>query len=522
MVRAIYKKAKRTSRKKSARAGRSAPKKQKARKPLKRKKVGAKRIRTAPHGLRVGNLYVRYTGSDVIRLGTSPDGRTWRTQDDHVLEPRGPYFDDGPLTALQPAAMTAGGILLVYYVSKPLAFGAAIFDKHNPAKLLRRSDRAFWSTEEDAEPVGVEYRSDGLTLILKTAQGGDMRIAIPFSHIFGTQKTVPLPRVRHEPALKRHAGNPIITPRPHHEWESVATFNPAAIHLKGKVHILYRAVGQDGISVTGYASSRDGVTIDERLSHPVYVPTSSFDLPKGDPGAERYPSFSGGGFGGCEDPRLAEVDGRVYMTYTAFDGRHPPGVALTSISTEDFLAQRWKWQKPALISPPGEQHKNWVVFPKKIHGKYAVLHSISPRVLIDYFDHLDFADESYIKSTYTGKGEQGRWDNMPRGVGAPPIETPDGWLVLYHAMDSRDPNRYKVGALLLDKNEPTKVVSRSLGPVLEPDEAYENSGYKSGVVYACGAVILKDMLYVYYGGADTVTCVASYPLDEFIAHIKKQ
>src|SRR3989344_104476 len=356
MVRAIHKRAQRASRKKNARTGRSAPKKRGARKLPKRTRASTKRKPLASRGLRVGNLYIRYTGTDVIRLATSSDGRTWRTQDDHVLEPRGPHFDDSPLTALQPAVATADGILVIYYVSKPLAFGAAVFDKRDPAKLLRRSDRAFWSTDDDAEPVGVEYRSDGLTLILKTAHGGEMRIAIPFSHIFGTQKAAPLPRVRHEPALKRHVGNPIITPRSHHEWESVATFNPAAVHLNSKVHILYRAVGQDGISVTGYASSRDGVNIDERLPYPVYVPTSSFDLPTGDPGAERYPSFSGGGFGGCEDPRLTEVGGRVYMTYTAFDGRHPPGVALTSISTDDFLAQRWRWKKPTLISPRGEQH----------------------------------------------------------------------------------------------------------------------------------------------------------------------
>jgi predicted GH43/DUF377 family glycosyl hydrolase len=520
MVRAIHQKAKpkkRVARKRAKRAARTRPSRKRTVRPAETRPA-----RRAPAGIRVGKHYVRYSGTDVIRLATSTDGRTWRTRDDHVLEPRGPFFDDGPLTALQPAKATTDGILVIYYVTKPLAFGAAVFDKRDPAKLLRRSERAFWSTDDDATPISVEFHADEVVLLLRSPQSGDIRVSIPLSRIFGTQRTVPLPRIRHEPILRRHTENPIITPRGHHEWESVATFNPAALHLQDKVHILYRAVGADGVSMTGYASSEDGVRIDERLPHPVFVPTSPFDRPNGDPGAERYPSFSGGGFGGCEDPRLAEVDGRVYMTYTAFDGRHPPGVALTSIGTEDFLAHRWNWEKPALISKPGEQHKNWVIFPKKIHGKYAVLHSISPRVLIDYFDRLDFTDGAYIKSTYTGKGAPNRWDDMPRGVGAPPIETPDGWLVLYHAMDSRDPNRYKVGALLLDKNEPTKIVSRSPGPVLEPDEVYENSGYKSGVVYVCGAVILKDTLYVYYGGADTVTCVASYPLKEFLSHIIKR
>src|SRR3989344_5931734 len=112
MVRAIHKRTQRVSRKKNARAGRSAPKKRGVRKPLKQKRVRTKRTLRAPGGLRVGNLYIRYTGTDVIRLATSSDGRTWRTQDDHVLEPRGPHFDDSPLTALQPAVATADGILV--------------------------------------------------------------------------------------------------------------------------------------------------------------------------------------------------------------------------------------------------------------------------------------------------------------------------------------------------------------------------------------------------------------------------
>lgn len=463
--------------------------------------------------------YARYSGHGTISVAVSRNGRIWDVAQP-VLEPRQSHFDETPLIPLAPALVIPEGILLFYYISSPLALGAAVFDKKDPAKLISRSERAFWSTEDSLTPAKIERLKDHVVLVFQTTEGTDIKTVIPLRYILSTQKNVS-EIVRRSSDFVRHKKNPIISPRSENSWESQATFNPAALHLNKKVHILYRAVGDNGVSVVGYASSNNATDIDERLAYPVYVPESHFDTPKFDPGVERFPSASGGGFGGCEDPRLTEVEGHIYMTYTAFDGAHPPGVALTSISVDDFLHQRWIWKKPKLISARGEQHKNWVIFPKKINGKFAVLHGISPNIMIDYFDDLNFDDNAFIKSRHAPKGATNRWDNQPRGVGSPPVETPAGWLVLYHAMDVRDPNRYKVGALLLDRNDPTKVLHRSSGPVLEPDQAYENEGYKSGVVYACGAVVVGDMLHVYYGGADTITCVASYHLDEFLREMKK-
>jgi predicted GH43/DUF377 family glycosyl hydrolase len=87
-------------------------------------------------------------------------------------------------------------------------------------------------------------------------------------------------------------------------------------------------------------------------------------------------------------------------------------------------------------------------------------------------------------------------------------------------MDLRDPNRYKLGAMLLDLNDPTKVLYRAQQPVLEPDEEYENSGFKSGVIYSCGAIVKDGQLVVFYGGADTVACVAVAPLEAFVAQLQ--
>ena len=102
----------------------------------------------------------------------------------------------------------------------------------------------------------------------------------------------------------------------------------------------------------------------------------------------------------------------------------------------------------------------------------------------------------------------------------PSVLTPEGWLVLYHAMSEGEGHRYKLGAMLLDLDDPTKVLHRAVAPVLSPDEPYENHG-KPGIIYSCGAVVRGDMLYVYYGGADKVVCVATAALTPFLTALIK-
>ena len=322
--------------------------------------------------------------------------------------------------------------------------------------------------------------------------------------------------------LKRSNKNPIIKPDSDRHWESKATFNPTAIFHDGKVHIIYRAIGDTDNSVLGYAQSNDGLTISENSSMPVY---SHFMQ------QNKYQSLisysSGGGWsGGCEDPRLTLLGDKVYMLYTAFDGWGSVRIALTSISLDDFISKRWNWKKPVLISPPGQIHKNWVLFPEKIKGKYVILHSISPKIMIDYFDSLDELDgNNYIYSVHQDSPLWQSRDKFIRGVGPAPIKTKYGWLVLYHKMEKHDPNRYKLWAMILDAKDPTKILYNSSQPILEPDEWYENDGYKSGVVYSCGAVVKparaggEEELFVYYGGADKVSCVATANLDIFLKEL---
>src|SRR3989344_2737506 len=320
--------------------------------------------------------------------------------------------------------------------------------------------------------------------------------------------------------LKRAVHNPIIEPRLY-PWESKATFNPAAFEHKGKVHIVYRAIGDDDSSVLGYAGSDDGYNITDRSPHSIYRRANSRE--KFDTIVFPIDYISGGGWnGGCEDPRLTLLDNTVYMLYTAFDGWGSLRIALTSIKLQDFENKKWKWKNPVLISPPVEIHKNWVLFPEKINGKFAILHGISPEILITYFDSLDELDgKKFIHSVHDGDPRWQLREKGMRGVGPSPIKTELGWLILYHAIEEHDLNRYKLFAMILDLNDPTKILYRSQNPLLEPEEYYENNGYKWGVVYSCGAVVKDGVLFVYYGGADKVIGVATIKLADLLKDLKK-
>ncbi len=331
---------------------------------------------------------------------------------------------------------------------------------------------------------------------------------------------------KHPLALSRAIRNPVLS-QSALGWEVEAVINPAAvIDPSGRVHLFYRAIGRDGISRIGYASSADGVNFDERLPYPVFALQNSVP----DPRMEKYRRqhhaglvASGGTWCGVEDPRAILLDGRVYLSFQAFEGWHSLRIGVVSISLEDLQAKRWKWSAPVFLSAPEEVQKNWVIFPKKIQGKYAVFHGLTyknrGRALIAMLDTLDSDPTPYIDSDARFRNDElyeGVWDSRIRGAAAPPIETKEGWLVFYHANDAKEPHRYKLGAMLLDKNDPSKVLVRSQVPVLSPDASYENEGAKPGIVYACGAVVKDDMLIIYYGAADTVICAAATNLTDFV------
>ncbi|MDO8481646.1 MAG: hypothetical protein Q7S75_01015 [bacterium] len=326
--------------------------------------------------------------------------------------------------------------------------------------------------------------------------------------------------------LSRSSENPILAPNLNEPWENRAVFNPAAVYLNGRVHLFYRALGDDGISRIGYASSTDGIHF-ERSPLPSFIMRTSspkkFRSPFSSSASLHYSTdlyASGGGWGGSEDPRAVEIEGRVYMVFGVFESWKSIRIALTSIGQSDLDVKRWNWAQYFCLSPKDETNKNWVMFPEKIHGKFAVLHALSPSVLIDYVDSLESLETHPIRSNNNRTGRAGYWDVFVRGAAAPPIKTKYGWLLLYHGMDPAEPVGYKVGAMILDINDPTKVLYRSALPVLEPREAYEND-WKPGVVYASGAIVKDGTLFVYYGGGDKTVNVATAPLEKFLKALMK-
>lgn len=452
--------------------------------------------------------YIRYSAKKNISLSFSKNLKSWRVLKRDILKPRKHYFDSSPLHTLNPVS-TDQGILLIYFMKKRnpgLSLGVALFDKEDPSKLLWRSANKVWKTKKKLLPLHVETKKDHVIVYFRHKHSGRAaaKIAIPLNFIFRKEIDCQVAR----PVFERTITNPILKPKSKNRWESQATFNSTALYLDGKIHILYRAMSKNSTSTLGYATSKNGYITEERWPYPIYSPREDFEMKK-------RPGNSG-----CEDPRLTRLGDKIYLTYTAYNGYNPPAVALSSIYVKDFLEKKWKWKKPILLSQPGQANKNWVFFPQKINGKYAILHSISPKIRVKYFDNLEFNNYTPIKSFHCFGSRENCWDDMVRGAGPPPIRTKDGWLVIYHAMSTQDPDRYKLGAMLLDHDDPTEIIGRLPYPLLEPDAKYENEGFKAGVVYACGAVIIDDRLFVYYGGADMVTCVATINLNQLLDALK--
>lgn len=299
--------------------------------------------------------------------------------------------------------------------------------------------------------------------------------------------------------LHRYKGNPILSPKGD-GWEAVMVYNCAAIYEGGKVHILYRAQGaKTGISRFGYASSKDGFNIDERLDYPVFGTSVDSDLD----------------CKGVEDPRLTRIDDRIYLCYTAYGSNTGmvfpiTGVqlAVTSISVDDFLAKKWNWAERTYPFYRVD-NKNSFFFPEKIGGKYVMIHRIPPHMWIAYSDDMvTWTNQQILMSPKFD------WEFFKIGGGAPPIKTDKGWITIYHGVDRH--MRYRLGVALLDLEDPSKVIGRYNKPFMEPETDYEINGVVPNVTFTCGAVRIDDTIFLYYGGADTVVCVATAKVDDVL------
>lgn len=419
---------------------------------------------------------------------------------------------------------TKDGWLVLYsyitdYMSNDKKFGieAVLLEIDHPRHVLGRTQHSLLTPQADYElrgdvpnvifPSGGLIKGDELYMYYGAA---DTRVALATCNVndlldeIKPKASTPIsPATSDHKKLVRYEGNPILTPVIEWNWQSRAVFNPAAIYGDGKFHLVYRAQSRDGMSVFGYAVSKDGFHIDENLDYPIYLPREEFEKRKGIEGNA-----------GCEDPRITEFDDRFYMTYTAYDGTNPPRVAMTWIGVEDFLRRQWNWAKPVLISLPDADDKDACII-KGADGKYIVFHRLGNDIWVDTAEKMDYGDNKFLGGKAIAQPRDDKWDNVKIGIAAPPIETEQGFLLLYHGV-SEPGFKYKVGAMLLDHNDPTRVLSRTDEPILEPEMHYECEGEIPNVVFPCGAVVIEGILYVYYGGADKVVGVATIKLDDLL------
>jgi predicted GH43/DUF377 family glycosyl hydrolase len=321
--------------------------------------------------------------------------------------------------------------------------------------------------------------------------------------------------------LMRYERNPIIEPRGD-DWEAVATFNCAALYKDGKIHVLYRAVGDyvHYASHLGYAVFDEQLRLLERPEVPVFGPhLILWEM-------------------SIEDPRLTEIEGEVYMTYVITPTPAPPGGVRIKLGIPKPMQAAPRtalarvpdfgsFERLGIITPYDADERDVVLFPGRIQGRYAAIHRpsnwVGPGYPVEgpsiWFAFLDDLPGGMSDHKVIMEAEQ-PWEGIKIGAGPPPIKTNAGWLLIYHGVD---PDRvYRAGVALLDLEEPWKVIARTPQPILEPEEEYEREGDVPNVVFPEGAMVIGDELVVSYGGADKVCCAARVRLDELVNDLVAQ
>jgi predicted GH43/DUF377 family glycosyl hydrolase len=420
---------------------------------------------------------------------------------------------------------TENGWLLIYAhiqnypIEAKRIFGieAVLLDLKDPQQILARTQGPLLLPEVKYEaegvvpnvifPSSVILEGEKLRLYYGAADTYCALAEINLAELINSMKDNSFKESFH---LVKYHRNPILVPRSENFWEANSVFNPAAVYENGKFYLVYRAQSPDNTSTLGLAESDDGFNF-KRFHEPIYVPRKSFEQ-KSEPGR----------LSGCEDPRITRLGDEFLMFYTAYDGLNPPRVAVTSIAVQDFVKHNWQWSEPKLISSPKGDNKNSCLLPEKVRGRYVILHRMGGKeIAIDYLDSLDQmqGEEVWLEKEQSIGPRTEYWDGAKIGIAGPPLLVDQGWLLLYHGVSDID-HHYRVGFMLLDRDDPGKVLYRTPYPILRPTKEFERIGDVNNVVFPCGAVIVRGTLFVYYGGADKVVCVATANLDELLAQVK--
>lgn len=321
------------------------------------------------------------------------------------------------------------------------------------------------------------------------------------------------------------------------DFESVAVLNPGCYQEGRFVHLFYRAINKEHESSIGYARLKGPTTVVERLEMPII--RREYDYEKK----------------GVEDPRIVKINDTIYMFYVAHDGKN----AVTAYATTKDLKT---FEKKGVITPlityreaekifrksrlkdayeffaafyeklSGEDVLLWdkdlFSFPKKFIGKFVLVNRILPDIQLVFFDNFKELTTkkfwgNYLEnlSKYVILENKHWFETRNIGGGCVPIETKDGWILIFHAVEAKNEGRvYHACAALLDKNNPLKVIGRLHEPLFSPTEEWERSGFVPNVVFPTGTALFDDTLYIYYGAADKRIAVASVKINELLEEMQ--
>ncbi len=321
-------------------------------------------------------------------------------------------------------------------------------------------------------------------------------------------------------------------------FEDVGVLNPAVIQNEKGLHLFYRAVTTGNRSSIGYCKLSNATEIEDRYEQPVIVPEYGYESQ------------------GVEDPRIVKIDNLYYLTYTAYDGVNAMGALAIS---KDLI----KWNKLGIIVPQNtynqfteltanNQHicskyarfnehfasllkdgkpmflwdKNLIFFPRRINGKLHFLHRIKPEIQIVAFNDISELTKEFWDNYFQNFNEhivlsaKHKHESSYIGGGCPPIETKEGWLVIYHSVfDTVNGYVYNACAALLELENPQKEIARLPYPLFTPTLDIEINGEVNNVCFPTGTALFNDDLYIYYGAADEQIATVSVSFEGLITEL---
>lgn len=324
----------------------------------------------------------------------------------------------------------------------------------------------------------------------------------------------------------------LLKPTKNH-FEINGVFNPGCYQEGKYVHMFYRALDKEMKSSIGYARIEGPNKVIKRLNNPIIEREYSYEKK------------------GIEDPRIVKINKTFYLFYVAYDGKNAVTAYATSTNLKTFKKRgiitpnitykkvkdileeakvKKKYLKHALIYEKFADKnvlfwaKDIFIFPKKINGKFYLMTRTLPEIQIIPFSNFKELNNNFwrkyfknLKKYIVIKNEE--WfEKTHIGGGCSPIETKDGWLLIYHGVDAK--KNYHACAALVDKKDPLKLIAKLKKPLFSPTKVWEKKGIVSNVVFPTGFSQFNENLYIYYGAADKRIAVAEINLNDLLKELK--